>query len=460
MQLMKEGVLNLYHRLPPPARSAVASIRGFQLSRWRYGAETDSLASGALERERWSQLEWKNWQGHQLTLLLRRAATRVPYYREYWAMQHRQGNNTSWDSLESWPILDKEQVRENPKAFIADDCKHGRMFRDHTSGTTGKSLDLWFSKSAVRSWYALFEARCRAWYGVSRHDRWAILGGQLIIPAKQRQPPFWVWNAGLKQLYMSSYHLAPDLVPAYLDALRRYRVNYLLGYPSALFELAQGILHSGRSDIKMSVVIANAEPIFDYQKDLIAEAFQCPVRETYGMAEAVCAASECEAGSLHLWPDAGVVEVLEGDAPAAAGELVATGLINFDMPLIRYRVGDLITMQSSNVSCVCGRSLPSISTIDGRLDDVLYTSDGRRIGRLDPVFKSDLPIREAQVIQETLDTLRVNYVPTSAFTVEAGKTMTKRLRARMGDVKVILTPVDAVPRDANGKFRAVVNKLA
>src|SRR5262249_43089394 len=144
----------------------------------------------------------------------------------------------------------------------------------------------------VRAWYALMEARWRRWYGVSRHDRWAILGGQLVTPVAQRRPPFWVWNAALRQLYMSSYHLAPHLIPYYLDALRRHRIQYLWGYPSALHALAQEAVRRQRRDLKMTVAIANAEPLFDYQRQTIAEAFQCPVRETYGLAEIVAAASE------------------------------------------------------------------------------------------------------------------------------------------------------------------------
>ena len=146
---------------------------------------------------------------------------------------------------------------------------------------------------------------------VSKNDRWAIFGGQLVTPISQRKPPFWVWNAGLNQLYMSSYHLAPDLISFYLDALVKYRVKYILGYSSAIYTLAQEIVHSKREKIKMDVVITNAEPLFDYQREIISEAFNCPVRETYGMAEMVAAASECENGNLHQWLDAGVLEIEE-----------------------------------------------------------------------------------------------------------------------------------------------------
>src|SRR5262245_52554478 len=102
-------------------------------------------------------------------------------------------------------------------------------------------------------WYALFEARGRRWYGISREDRWAILGGQLITSTTNRQPPFWVWNAPLKQLYMSSYHLAPDLIPHYLDVLKKYRIRYILGYTSSLHALAQEMLRRGRPELQMVV---------------------------------------------------------------------------------------------------------------------------------------------------------------------------------------------------------------
>ena len=92
-----------------------------------------------------------------------------------------------------------------------------------------------------------------------------------------------------------------------------------------------------------------------------------------------------------------MVEVLEAGAPVPAGtvgDLVCTGLLNADMPLVRYRVGDRGALAPADEGCRCGRTLPTLATVEGRVDDVLLTPDGRRIGRLDPVFKADLPVRE------------------------------------------------------------------
>jgi phenylacetate-CoA ligase len=307
---MNDWVLNVYHTLPAPARSVVASLRGYYLRSWRYDRNTIRLTEQALEREWWTPECWQNWQQERLSFILHRAATRVPYYREYWTQRRRQGDKASWGYVENWPILKKEAVRLQPEAFVADDCNIKRMFHEHTSGTTGKPLNLWWSFETVRNWYALVEARCRVWNGVSRKDRWAIIGGQLVTPASQRQPPFWVWNKGLNQLYMSSYHLAPDLMDSYLEALSRYHITYLHGYTSSLYALAQAAIRSGKRDIQMTVALTNAEPVYDYQRSIIAQAFNCPVRESYGMAEIVSTASECNAERLHLWPEIGWVDVM------------------------------------------------------------------------------------------------------------------------------------------------------
>lgn len=456
-------LLAIYHRFPYPLKMLAATARGFYLHAWRYGLDHEQRVAAALERDTWSTERWASWQEEQLTYVLHRAAIQVPYYRQQWNKRHKNGDEIDRGTLRNWPVLEKAPLKAAPKTFVADDCKTRRMFHEHTSGTTGKSLDLWWSRGTVREWYALFEARCRRWYGVSRHDRWAILGGQLVTPIDQRRPPFWVWNAALNQLYMSSYHLAPDLIPAYLDALLQHEIRYLWGYTSSLYTLAQEALRLDRTDLKMKVAITNAEPVYDYQREAIEQAFQCPVRETYGMAEIAAAASECEHGNLHLWPEVGLVEIVQHDRilpPGKTGELVCTGLLNADMPLIRYRVGDTGSLRAESETCACGRTLPLLDSIEGRVDDVLYTPDGRRIGRLDPVFKAHLPVREAQIIQEEVDRIRVRYVPAPDYTAAAGRSIIERLQARMGKIEVVLQQVDEVPREPNGKFRAVVSQLS
>src|SRR6201999_2266836 len=119
------------------------------------------------------------------------------------------------------------------------------------------------------------------------------------------------------------------------------------------------------------VIISNAEPLYAHQREFISRVFGCPVRDTYGMSEMTCAASECEAGKLHLWPEAGIYEVLrdDQDVPVRAGEtgrLVCTGFLNPDMPLIRYEVGDRVAIAPPSEKCSCGRTLPILLSVEGR----------------------------------------------------------------------------------------------
>lgn len=459
---MNDRTLNLYHKLPTPLRSIVASIRGFELRSWRYTKETERLVEEALHRDYWSEGEWREWQEKRIALLLRRAIQDVPYYRDQWAERRRRGDRASPEYLENWPVLHKEDIRRQPKAFLADGCNVSKMFHEHTSGTTGTPLDIWFSRKTVCSWYSVFEARWRRWNGITWRDRWAILGGQLVAPVSQRRPPFWVWNTGLHQLYMSSYHLSDENISFYLDALVIHRIKYLWGYSSSLVALAEGALRRNREEIRPVVVLTNAEPLYEHQRELIAAAFQCPVRETYGMTEIVAAASECQNGRMHLWPEVGFTEILDREALAQdgiSGDLVCTGLMNMDMPLIRYSVGDSASFPTSSGVCECGRSLPVLASLEGRTDDILWTADGRPVGRLDTVFKDRLPIREAQIIQEELDRVKVLFVPAEDYTEKVDESIVQRLQARMGPLRIVLVPVENIPRSANGKFRAVISHL-
>ena len=150
--LVSDLVLRAYHRLPAPLKTLAASARGLILSRSRFGPETERLVAEALERETWSRERWQAWQDERVREVLHRARTEVPYYREWWAERRRRGDRASPERLENWPLLEKSVVRENPRAFIADDCRQRRMLRIHTSGTTAKPVSISQVRAAVRSW--------------------------------------------------------------------------------------------------------------------------------------------------------------------------------------------------------------------------------------------------------------------------------------------------------------------
>ena len=455
---MSAALTYLYDRLPVRSRSCAASVWGGYLRWWRYGSQTERLVEEALEREHWTEERWKDWQAEQVQYILWRAMRHVPYYREIWMARRRLGDRRSWRHLENWPVLEKESVRANPRAFVADDCVPAMMFRERTTGTTGTPLQIWRSRASLLRRYALYEARHRRWYGVSRFDRWAIIGGKLVVPPRQRHPPFWVWNAALRQLYLSSCHIAPGTARDYAEGLTRHDIRLLWGYTSSLHNLAGEIVRQRLKVAGVRVVVTNAESLSEIQRRTIAEAFQCPVRETYGMVEFVAAAGECEQGTLHYWPEVGKLEVIGNGSGVAAGDLVCTGLQNPDMPLIRYRVGDRSSPLIWDHRCACGRRLPAWRGVSGRNSGMLLTTDGRYVSSVNPVLHGQ-SVREAQIIQETATRVRVLYVPDTDFTADSARSIARRLRNRLGDVQVELEPVGEIPRGPGGKFQPLINRL-
>src|SRR5688572_30223827 len=114
----------VHNKLPPWARSAAATGYGYYLSLWRYGHDAERYVKESFERDQWDWDRTAAFQQGLLREVLQHAATSVPYYRNVWRDRRRNGDTSSWEVLENWNLLDKEEVRRNPRAFLADDCRH------------------------------------------------------------------------------------------------------------------------------------------------------------------------------------------------------------------------------------------------------------------------------------------------------------------------------------------------
>ena len=210
-------------------------------------------------------------------------------------------------------------------------------------------------------------------------------------------------------------------------------------------------------------VFTSAERLTDYMRTAIESAWQSRVYDRYGAVEGCVAASQCEFGSYHVSPEIGIVEILDESgrpvAPGVEGEVVCTGLQNTLQPLIRYRIGDTARWALEQ-HCPCGRRLPILEGIDGRVEDSCYTRDGRRVIRFDTAFKGVSSIRQAQVIQETMDLFTVNVVPAPGFDERDSQRIQQNMRLHVGNVTVNVRSVDHIPHTDAGKFRAVICRLS
>jgi phenylacetate-CoA ligase len=137
--------------------------------------------------------------------------------------------------------------------------------------------------------------------------------------------------------------------------------------------------------------------------------------------------------------------------------IVATGLLNADMPLIRYEVGDRGQQENSS-QCQCGRVLPVLDKVEGRANDLIVTKDGRKIFWLNPIFYG-MPIIEAQIVQKSVEQILIQIVPTSTYTDADGNMIVTRLLERVGEMNIELELVKQIPRSANGKLRAIISHV-
>jgi phenylacetate-CoA ligase len=226
--------------------------------------------------------------------------------------------------------------------------------------------------------------------------------------------------------------------------------------------MARALLENGRpvTPGRIKAIFTSSESLLSFQRETIEKAFGAPVRDRYGASEKVVSMTECREGRLHVDLEYCIVEVetaTETDE-FEAGPLLVTGLSNYATPLFRYRIGDVGTR--SKHPCPCGRAGDVFLNVDGRVEDYVLTPDGRLVGRLDHIFKEQFDVAEAQIIQTSEASIDVLIVPRSSYSNTSSRALLREIRARLGTkMKIKIKIRDSIPREANGKFRAVKSEF-
>ena len=359
------------------------------------------------------------------------------------------------------PVLEKNTIRLQNEEFISLKCSSRSLHEYSTSGTTGTPLTVKFSNKMQQTWAAAYETRCRNWAGVNYKMSRAMIGGRLVAPKVHSPPPFWRYNAVERQLYMSAFHISAKTANSYAKALNHYKPEYLVGYASSHYFLARFLFEQKISVHHPKAVMTSSEKLTEEMRSVIEAVYQCKVFDAYSGVEACCLTSECECHQMHISPDVGIVELLDGMdqpvKPGQAGQIVATGLLNYDQPLIRYKTGDWAIM--STEPCKCGRAMPVLTELVGRLEDTVIGADGREMVRFHGIFVGLPHVIEGQVIQEELSKFRLKLVVDPAFGEAEKKIIRNRFYERLGQVTLTFEFVDHIERTERGKFRSVISKV-
>ncbi len=449
-----------YRRSPVIAQHAMATAFGVKERILRYGGRFRTYCD-EVDRGQWlSQAALDDVQAARLRAMVAFSVDHVPYYRKLFAeLGLAPADITTAVDLQRLPVLDKETVRADPDSFRPVGLRE-RALPQSTGGTTGTPLRYWVTPSAMQYTYATYEVRFRNWAGVALGDRMATINGRKIVPIDQTKPPFWRHNLAFNQIYLSAYHLTDENLPAYLGQLEKYRPEVIVGYVSSVHLLADYINRHGlEGAVRPRAVLVSSETLFPWMRADIERAFGCKAHDGYGLGELAAFITECNHGSLHISPEYGVVEGVETDGEE---RLVATGLFNQAMPLLRYDTGDVIEFADPSKRCACGRELPVVDKLLGRADDYVVTPDGRSVGPapLSLAFQSVPGIREAQIRQDDPSSVAVLLVVGPDFGIDQQDQLDRELRERLGpEVAIDYDRVEAIPRTTWGKRRLVDSRV-
>jgi len=272
-------------------------------------------------------------------------------------------------------------------------------------------------------------------------------------------------------LVLNTYIVSDEVLGRYAFLMRRFNPEIVRGYASSVYMMAKYMLKEGIDYVHPKAVITSAEMLLDYMRKTIEEAFSCPVFDYYGSREIGAIASECEMHSgYHISAENVVLEFVRNGEHVGAGEdgvILVTSLRNFGMPFIRYAIGDV--GKPSDDVCSCGRGLPLMSSIEGRVSQFMAVYD-KRLGRVVPVSTAapgpfsmvlmHVPIENYRIIQESLDRVVIKAVKGKGYLPRHTDLIVEHVRKFLGDsITVDVEFVDYLPPLPSGKRSVFISKI-
>ncbi|MFN4081607.1 MAG: phenylacetate--CoA ligase family protein [Saprospiraceae bacterium] len=452
----------IYAHSPIWAQNLMVSAYGWQWKRRRFGGIFAQEVAEFKRRESFDAQQWRDYQTVRLRELLIHAFETTLFYRKKYAACGLTAASLARFELEDLPrlpFLEKDELRRyGTGELLSTRLEPGGAFFG-SSGSTGAPVQIRYSHAFHQRVNAAMEARVRAWAGVDGHTPRGMIGGRRVLPRAHESAPFYRYNFFEKQTYFSAYHISTANAADYVRGMRSGKTAYMTGYAMSNYLLAQAIGRAGLRAPELKAVITSSEKLTPEMRDTFRRIYGCRTFDTYSGVENCALIAETPSGQLAIQPDVGIVEILDPAgrpvAPGETGELVCTGLLNQDQPLIRYRCGDLARRGLAASPDV---DMPTVEAIDGRTEDLIETRDGRLMVRFHSIFIGMTPVVEGQIIQYSPERYAIRVTLGAPLDDESRRQMASRLKSQVGDdCKVDFEVVDAIPRGPNGKFKAVIS---
>jgi phenylacetate-CoA ligase len=368
-------------------------------------------------------------------------------------------------ALRRLPVLTKQELRLQGDNLISTDFRRQDLIKHTTSGSTGVSLAT-YRDEACQQLKRAATLRADEWSGWRLGEPVACVWGNPQIRTD--------WRGRLRNrllerrfLHLDTLKMSPTTMSAFVDQWLQSPPSMLFGHAHSLYLLAQYITQQ-RVDavLRPRGIISTCMVLHQFERETIERTFQCGVTNRYGCEEVSLIASQCEErGGLHVNSDCLLLEILDSDgnpcAPGEVGRVVVTDLTNRAMPLFRYEVGDMAAWAAE--PCPCGRTLPLLEKIEGRVADYVVTQSGEFISgiSLTENFALQIPgVVQMQIIQESVDRFVYNVVKDGNFGEQSVRRIAELTRERFGPGVAFETCfVERIAPELSGKYRFCISKV-
>ena len=386
--------------------------------------------------------------------------SRSPFYRRLW--QGEPGPGSDFGPLDGLPVVTKSDLTGAAAEFPLPDFS-ARVVTCVTSGSTGKPMTFYRSLDQD-SWFWALRFRMWRWAGYHPGDPYLTVNLN----------PRLAWRKKLQDRLFRCAYLTfnADNLDAerIVETLQRRHIAHLNGFSSSIFVLAQHMLRQGATAPSVSGLTATGDTLFPLYREAIEEAFATRVLDYYGAGgEGVHLASQCPASGsrYHIQPENAVLELLDDDGPVGPGEtgrIVVTQFHNDAMPLVRYALGDLAVAAPADASCSCGRTLPMLERLEGRVPDLIALSDGTYLVPhfFVVLFKGLQSVYRYQIHQRQADHMRVLLVGHEGCQRGEVEDVVRRelTAATRGLIEPEFEWADDIPLSGAGKRRLVISEVS
>jgi phenylacetate-CoA ligase len=408
-----------------------------------------------LERtERWSA---ERILAHQFEQIRRLAAHAIAHSSFYSGHLQRSGLSSverlTPQSFLRWPRIDKRAIAANQNGLTSAPYpkEHGATAEVFTTGSTGEPTRVVHTE--ISSFLAeVLVVRDHLWHSRRLAGKFAAIRFHADGGAQH------IWSSATAAAFDNGPAVTLSVttdIGVQLEWLLREEPAYLLTTPSNLEALVFRSKEVGRVPRRLLEAMTYAEMLPDGLRDLVRRVWQVPLTDAYSCREIGPLALQCpNSENYHVQAENVYLEILRDDgtpcAPGELGRVVVTPLHNFAMPLLRYELGDVAMLGEA---CTCGRGLPVIRRIAGRVRNMARDPNGRffqpALGR---AIRS-VPIRQFQVLQPDLSRFDVRYVGERELTAAESDRLREAMRADLGyPFEIALHPVPSVERSPGGKF--------